>query len=81
MRSMNMKKKGEKNLDIVAGCFGNIMSEIFAFRKDEWEEDLRRMGFFLGKYIYLMDAYEDMEKDEKKRKLQSLPFHARRERF
>ena len=59
------EKKGEKNLDIVAGCFGNIMSEIFAFRKDEWEEDLRRMGFFLGKYIYLMDAYEDMEKDEK----------------
>lgn len=64
MRSMNMKKR-RKNLDIVAGCFGNIMSEIFAFRKDEWEEDLRRMGFFLGKYIYLMDAYEDMEKDEK----------------
>ena len=41
------------------------MGEILACRKDEWEDDLRRMGFFLGKFIYLMDAYEDMEKDEK----------------
>ena len=24
------------------------------------------MGFFLGKFIYLMDAYEDLEKDRKK---------------
>ena len=24
------------------------------------------MGFYLGKFIYLMDAYEDMEKDKKK---------------
>ena len=23
------------------------------------------MGFYLGKFIYLMDAYEDVEKDEK----------------
>lgn len=53
------------NLDEVSGYFGEIMSEILAYRKDEWEADLRRMGFFLGKFIYLMDAYEDMEKDKK----------------
>lgn len=41
------------------------MGEILAYRKDEWEKQLRRMGFFLGKFIYLMDAYEDMEKDAK----------------
>lgn len=60
------EKKNEKNLDIVAGCFGNIMAEIFALKNDEWEEELRKMGFFLGKFIYLMDAYEDIEKDRKK---------------
>ena len=27
---------------------------------------LSRMGFFLGKYIYIIDAYEDIEKDLKK---------------
>ena len=31
-----------------------------------WEETLRRMGFFLGKYIYIMDAYEDLEEDLRK---------------
>lgn len=60
------EKTGERDLDRVAGCFGNIMAEIFACSKDEWEEELRTMGFFLGKFIYLMDAYEDVEKDRKK---------------
>ncbi len=59
------EKAGEKNLDLASGCFGEILSEIFAWRQDEWESQLRKMGFFLGKFIYLMDAYEDMEKDEK----------------
>lgn len=59
------EKAEEKNVDLASGCFGEIMAEIFAYRQDEWEEDLRRMGFFLGKFIYLMDAYEDMEKDAK----------------
>ncbi len=59
------EKAGEKNLDLASGCFGEIMAEICAYRQDEWEEDLRKMGFFLGKFIYLMDAYEDMEKDQK----------------
>lgn len=49
------EKKNEKNLDIVAGCFGNIMAEIFALKNDEWEEELRKMGFFLGE-IYLSDG-------------------------
>ena len=56
---------GNENIDEMAGYFGEIMAEIFAPRRDEWEKELRRMGFFLGKFIYLMDAYEDVEKDEK----------------
>ena len=55
----------ERNLDMPAGCFGNIMAEIFAYRNDEWQEELQKMGFYLGKFIYLMDAYEGIEKDEK----------------
>ena len=59
------EKANAEDLDTAAGCFGNIMAEIFACRQDEWEENLRIMGFFLGKFIYLLDAYEDVEKDEK----------------
>lgn len=57
------EKAGESDIDKMAGCFGRIMEEIFAYREDEWETSLRRMGFFLGKFIYLLDAYEDVEKD------------------
>lgn len=56
----------EHNIDYVAGTFGNVLGEIYAFRKDEWEKDLRKMGFYLGKFIYIMDAYEDIEDDIKK---------------
>lgn len=53
------------SIDEVAGCFGQIMADIFAYRQDEWTAELRQMGFYLGKFIYLMDAYEDLEQDEK----------------
>jgi hypothetical protein len=59
------EKAGETDLDKVSGYFGEIMAEIFAYRKDEWEPTLRRMGFYLGKFIYLMDAYDDLERDKK----------------
>lgn len=41
------------------------MAELFVYRQDEWEDSLRKIGFFLGKFIYLMDAYEDVEDDIK----------------
>lgn len=59
------EKADSENIDEVSGYFGDVMAEIFAVRQDEWEKELRRIGFFLGKFIYLMDAYEDIEKDEK----------------
>ena len=52
-------------LDRVAGLTGKMLGEIFVFREDEWSDDLRTMGFFLGKFIYLMDAYEDLSDDLK----------------
>ena len=55
--------ENEQNLDLMSGLFGNIMAEIFAYRHDEWESSLRKIGFFLGKFIYLMDAYDDLEAD------------------
>lgn len=59
------EKQDEQDLDRMAGLFGEIMAEIFVWKKDEWENSLRRMGFFLGKFIYLMDAFEDVDDDLK----------------
>ena len=60
------EKEGVTDIDIPAGCFGRLMSELFVYRKDQWEDRLRGIGFFLGKFIYIMDAYEDLEKDLEK---------------
>lgn len=59
------EKANEPSLDIVAGISGEILSEIFAWRDDEWRDELKCLGFYLGKFIYLMDAYEDLAKDRK----------------
>lgn len=60
------EKTKETDLDKAAGYFGEIMAEIFDYKEDVWTPTLRRMGFFLGKFIYLMDAFEDIEEDTKK---------------
>lgn len=57
--------ENESNIDTVSRCFGELMAELFVYQQDKWEESLRKIGFFLGKYIYIMDAYDDMEKDQK----------------
>jgi hypothetical protein len=53
----------EVSPDQAGACFGDLMAELFACQHDEWEAPLRRMGFFLGKFIYLLDAYDDLEDD------------------
>lgn len=58
------EKQKEQNLDLVSRCFGELMSELFAYQSDIWDQGLRRMGFFLGKFIYILDAYDDIEKDK-----------------
>lgn len=60
------EKEESTDLDKTAGCFGKLMEELFLYKTDQWEGTLRRMGFFMGKFIYLMDAYEDLPKDMEK---------------
>lgn len=59
------EKMKDTDIDTMSGIFGKIMSVIFAMREDEWSDTLRKTGFYLGKYIYIMDAYDDIEKDIK----------------
>lgn len=58
----------EYNLDLIAGLTGEMLGEIFVWKEDVWADELRCMGFYMGKFIYLMDAYEDLDKDEKNKK-------------
>ena len=50
-------------LDRAGGIFGELMAEVFDYRKDMWSPALRNTGYYLGKFIYILDAYDDLEKD------------------
>ena len=64
----NLRKcelKNEPDPDLGAGLTGKMLAEVFARDDDIWAERLRNLGFYLGKFIYLMDACEDVEEDRK----------------
>lgn len=54
-----------RDIDYVAGLTGHFLAELFIWKDDVWKEDLGKMGFYMGKFIYLMDALEDVERDRK----------------
>lgn len=43
-----------------------MLSVIFAYGDDLWKDDLSTLGYYLGKYIYILDSFVDLEKDLKK---------------
>lgn len=59
------EKQGVTDIDRMSGLTGEMLGEVFVYRKDEWEDELRKIGFYLGKFVYLCDAYEDVEQDIK----------------
>ena len=73
--------ENEANIDIVSRCFGELMGELFVYQKDVWEETLREMGFYLGKFIYILDAYDDIEKDMDKKNYNALIALSKQEGF
>lgn len=55
-----------RDIDRVARPFGELMAELFVWKEDAFQTILRNFGFYLGKYIYIMDAGMDVEADRKK---------------
>ena len=60
-----LEKEQCPNPDEPAGCFGELMAELLVIHEDRWAEDLRQMGFYLGRFIYLADAAIDYRRDVK----------------
>lgn len=73
-RTEEVERNNETNLDAVAGLTGEMLGEVFCWREDEWAEELRTLGFYMGKFIYIMDAYEDYEADLLKNEYNPLTF-------
>ena len=61
-----LEKEHCENPDLPAGCFGNLLAEVFVYEEDLWAKYLREIGRDLGRYIYLADAVMDYPRDKKK---------------
>ena len=60
-----LENSGSDDLDALCGCFGALLGAVFQYRQDLWAPVLDRIGRGMGGFIYLMDAYDDLEKDRK----------------
>ena len=65
---LKLEKAKCDSMDIVADPFGNMMQEIVeVILKDNANEDIKELAYYLGKWIYLIDALDDFDKDKKKK--------------
>ena len=67
-RLSELEKAGCPNPDEPAGVFGELMAELFVVEEDLWSPVLRNTGRALGRFIYLLDAAADYDKDKRKGK-------------
>lgn len=66
IKTEESEKRGDTDLDLVSGFTGECLGALLTVEEDVWEKPLYKTGFYLGKFIYLMDAVDDLEKDKKK---------------
>lgn len=62
-----IEARNDQNLDAAANLTGEMLGELYVMKEDVYAHDLRELGFYLGKFIYLCDCYEDVERDIRKK--------------
>lgn len=65
-RLSELERQGETDILKLADCFGMLMQGLFCYKEDVFSGYFKDLGYHLGRFIYVMDALDDMEKDEKK---------------
>ncbi len=67
-----LEKESNADVDCLANLTAHLLGEIYAVRKDYWSGALRLIGGAIGRFVYLMDAYEDLPADLRKKRFNPL---------
>ena len=76
-----IEARNDENLDAAANLTGEMLGALYVMKDDVYARDLRELGFYLGKFIYLCDCYEDVERDIKKKNYNPLIRRSENETF
>lgn len=60
-----VEKRRDASPDAAANCFGELMGALFVMKEDFWKPALSAFGQSLGRFIYMVDAACDYDKDQK----------------
>lgn len=64
---LKLECDGCDSIDIVADPFGNMMQDVVkVLLGDVYTDEVGELSYYLGKWIYLIDALDDFDKDIKK---------------
>lgn len=76
-----IERNPHSSIDAPVNSTGKMLGELFCWRDDFWSDSLRKIGDGLGRFIYMMDAYEDLPKDLKSGSFNPLKSHHSNENF
>jgi len=74
LKALWAEEKADKpDPDKLCNLSGDMLGAVFVpFPSDQWSPVLRNVGTSLGRFIYWMDAWEDLDEDRKKRRFNPL---------
>ena len=59
-----LEKENCESIDFVSDCFGEMLKKVVEILAAEYcSEELKELAYNLGRYIYLIDALDDFDKD------------------
>lgn len=68
-------------IDAPVNSTGRLLSELFCWKDDFWSDSLKEIGDGLGRFIYMMDAYEDLPRDVRRKNFNPLIAYQSSENF
>jgi len=76
-----LEKSGAEAPDAPVNLTARMLGLIFCYREDNWSDTMREMGEALGRFIYFMDAYDDLAVDIRRKRYNPLREHVGQEDY
>lgn len=77
-----LEKQECDDLDALSKTFGKVMGEVMVVDEDDpFHQELYDIGYYLGQFVYLMDAYDDLVLDIKHNRFNPLKKRMHDEHF